>query len=109
MDRVMLKVMSMMPEYTEKHWMKLGEYFTFLYDFTRSGSSQLFYMVDKKAVMRMIDFLCRYQGHHAMYNYDNPPLEKLVLTICYVVRNQPSIKPYHEISRDFLQDKSDTI
>ncbi len=60
-------------------------------------------MIDKKVISRLIDFYMENESPHVISgaskkrslmgsNYANPPMEPLILTISYIVRNYAFIR-----------------
>lgn len=48
-------------------------------------------LAKKKVVTRLMDLMCKYNPNTLVYVQANPPLEKLVLTVSFIVRSIPCI------------------
>jgi hypothetical protein len=80
-----------MDEECPKHWMRLDTYFSFIYDLVRSNSVFLRILLHNKIVFRLIVLMSKYNPNSMVYMNVCPPLEKLVMTICFIVRCFPCL------------------
>ncbi len=77
-------------------------YLWFLFHLATSGYDQLVYMMEKRIVMRLIDFFLENESPQVTIakgkarklmssNYVVPPLDNLILTVSFIARQQPYI------------------
>ena len=99
---IISRVLDQLYEECQKHWMRLDTYLTFIYQLLKSSPVFLRILIEKQIVSRLVNLLVKYNQNTMAYATVNPPLEKLVLSICFVCRSMPCIvDPY---DRDNLQD-----
>lgn len=75
----------------QKHWARLDTYLDFLYSMVKSNFDLMKIMVEKRVVGRLLDLMSKYNPQSLLYVTSNPPLEKLVLTVSFIVRSIPCI------------------
>ena len=75
----------------QKHWARLDTYLEFLYSLVKSSFDLMKIMVEKRVVARLVDLMSKYNPQSLLYVTSNPPLEKLVLTVSFIVRSIPCI------------------
>ena len=75
----------------QKHWARLDTYLNFLYSMVKSNFDLMKIMVEKRVVGRLLDLMSKYNPQSLLYVTSNPPLEKLVLTVSFIVRSIPCI------------------
>jgi hypothetical protein len=80
-----------MPNECQKHWMKLDSYLGFIRDLARSNVYFLAALAQKRAVTRLMDLMCKYNPNSMLFTSTSPPLENLVLAICFMVRSIPCL------------------
>jgi len=98
-EQIMTKVFQMIQEECAKNWLKIYQFFKFIFDVTTAGQKQLDYMVEQKDLLSVIlDFflegkspVCTQKRQPMGSNYANPPFEPLMLTVSYIARNTSRI------------------
>ena len=86
-----------MDEECPKHWMRLDTYFTFIYDLVRSNSIFLRILLQNKIIFRLITLMSKYNPSSMVYMNACPPLDKLVLTLCTVLRFFPCLVDVYDL------------
>jgi hypothetical protein len=77
-----------MPNEAQKHWMRLNDYLSLIHDLAKTNAYFFNLLIKNNTVTRLIDLMCKF---NPMYVTHNPPLEKLVATISFMVRCYPCI------------------
>jgi len=80
-----------MDEECPKHWMRLDTFLNFIYELIRSKSVFLRILLQNKIVFKLITLMDKYNPSSMVYMNACPPLDKLVQTICLVVRFFPCL------------------
>lgn len=99
---IISKVLEQLHEECQKHWMRLDTYLTFIYKLLKSSPVFLKILIEKQIVSRLVQLLVKYNQNSMAYATVNPPLEKLVLSVCFVCRSVPCI--VDPFDRDNFQD-----
>jgi len=90
-DDAITRTLDLMPNECQKHWMRLDTYLSFIYELTKSNIQFLYILTKKRTVTRLMDLMCKYNPNAMVYVATAPPLEKLVLTVSFIVRSIPCI------------------
>ena len=85
--------------------MRLDTYLSFIYELLRSSPVFLKIMLEKEIVAKLFTLLTKYNQNTMAYATVNPPLEKLILSICFVCRSIPCIVDGYD--RENFQDLPD--
>jgi hypothetical protein len=90
-DEIVTKVLDLMPNECQKHWMRLDSYLGFIRDLAKSNVAFLSILTQKRVVTRLMDLMCKYNPNSMIFSQTSPPLDNLVLTISFIVRSIPCV------------------
>ena len=66
-DEAVNRVLDLMPNECQKHWMRLDTYLTFIYDLAKSNIQFLYILTKKRTVTRLMDLMCKYNANAMVY------------------------------------------
>mmetsp|Transcript_21776 Transcript_21776/g.33649 ORF Transcript_21776/g.33649 Transcript_21776/m.33649 type:complete len:106 (-) Transcript_21776:1949-2266(-) len=71
--------------------MRIDTYFDFFLQLVKSHPDFLFTLVNMGFVSKLIEIVGKYNINSMLYSQAQPPFEKLVLTLSFIVRSIPAI------------------
>ena len=92
----------------QKHWARLDTYLEFVHNLVKSSFDLMKIMVEKRVVARLVDLMSKYNPQSLLYVTSNPPLEKLVSTVSFIVRSIPClIDQYDSSNLPYIEDPNE--